>query len=55
MVLTWAAILLVLTVFCATYDGRNCEVPASGPFHWLLKGRRFVPSHGGRIACTEVK
>jgi hypothetical protein len=55
MVLTWGAILLALTGICAVYGGRNCEVPESGPFHWLLKGHKFVATHAGRIACREVK
>jgi hypothetical protein len=54
MVVTWAAILLVIVALSALYGGRNCEVPNSGPVHWLLKGRKFVPTHwkGG---CREVR
>jgi hypothetical protein len=55
MLLAWAAILALVIGFCAMYGGRNCEVPKSGPFHRLLDGHKFVPSHSAKFACTEVR
>lgn len=55
MILTWIGIISVLAAVCAAYGGRNCEVPTSGPFHWLLAGHKYVPTHGGKFACREVK
>lgn len=55
MVLAWIVIFSVVIGFCAAFDGRNCQVPKSGPFHWLLKGHTYVPTHSGRSACREVK
>jgi hypothetical protein len=55
MVLAWGAILSVLIGISVTYGGRNCEVPKNGPFHWLLEGHKYVPTHAGRFACREVK
>jgi hypothetical protein len=55
MVLAWVAILALVVGVCAQYGGRNCEVPKSGPFHWLLKGRHYVPRTAGRYACSQVK
>lgn len=55
MILTWAVILAVIIGVCALYGGRNCQVPDSGPFHRLLAGHKFVPTHAGRYACREVK
>ena len=55
MVLAWGAILSVLIGIAAIDGGRNCEVPKSGPFHRLLAGHKYVPTHSGRFACREVK
>ena len=55
MALAWAAILALVVGVCAEYGGRNCEVPKSGPFHWLLNGRHYVAAHAGKIACRRVK
>lgn len=55
MVVTWGAILAVLIGLGALAGGRNCEVPKSGPFHWLLKGHRYVPTHSRYNACRQVK
>ena len=55
MVATWAVIIAVLVALAAVAGGRNCQVPKRGPFHWLLKGRRYVPTHSRYFACMEVK
>lgn len=55
MALAWAAILALVVGVCAEYGGRDCEVPKSGPFHWLLDGRHYVAAHAGKIACRRVK
>jgi hypothetical protein len=55
MVLAWGAILAVVIGVAALDGGRNCEVPESGPFHWLLKGRHYVATSSVRYACREVK
>ena len=55
MILAWAAILAGVIAFAALDGGRNCQVPKSGPFHWLLKGEAFVPTHAGRYRCKQVK
>jgi hypothetical protein len=54
MVLAWGAIIAAIVGIAAVDGGRNCEVPRSGPFHWLLDGRMYVASHSRRFACTEV-
>jgi hypothetical protein len=54
MAVAWVAILSVLIGIGVT-GGRNCEVPKSGPFHWLLEGHKYVPTRAGRFACREVK
>jgi len=53
--LAWGVILTVVIGVCAVGGGRHCQVPQSGLFHRLLKGRRFVETHAGRWACQEVK
>ena len=55
MVFAWAAILLVLIGIAVLAGGPHCEVPKSGPLHWLLEGRKFVPTHSRYSACREVK
>lgn len=55
MVVAWGAILALVIGFAAIDGGRNCEVPQSGLFHWLLGGHEYVPTHAGRFACREVK
>jgi hypothetical protein len=55
MIVAWAVILIVITGVCAVWGGRNCQVPQSGPFHRLLAGHKFVPTHVGKYACIEVK
>ena len=55
MVLAWAAILVVVIGFAALDGGRNCQLPKSGPFHWLMKGEVFIPTQTGRYRCKQVK
>jgi hypothetical protein len=55
MLLTWGGILALVIGFAAIDGGRNCEVPKSGPFHWLMKGEKYVPTHAGRFRCRQVK
>jgi len=54
MVLAWGAIIALIVGLAAVDGGRNCQVPNSGPFHWLLEGRKYVPSHRVKFACVEV-
>lgn len=54
MVVTWCAVIAVLIGVSAMAGGRHCAVPKRGPFHWLLKNRKFVPTHS-RMGCREVK
>jgi hypothetical protein len=58
MVFLWAAVLAIVVGVTALYGGRNCQVPKSGPFHWLLKNERFVPTGSTSFrsfACRRVK
>jgi hypothetical protein len=55
MVVAWGAILAFIIGISAAFGGRNCEVPKSGPFHWMLAGHHYVARHAGRYACTEVR
>ena len=55
MVVAWGIILAVVIGVAAGDGGRNCEVPKSGPFHRLLAGHSYVPTHAGKFACREVK
>ena len=44
--------------FAALDGGRNCQVPRSGPFHWLLQGHKFVATRARtwRIpACRQLR
>jgi len=36
--LVWGALLAAVLIF-AGMSGRNCELPKSGIFHWLLQDR----------------
>jgi hypothetical protein len=54
MVLAWGAIIALIVGLAAVDGGRNCQVPKSGPFHRLLEGRNYVPSHRVTFACVEV-
>ena len=54
----WGAFLAVLIGVAAVDGGRNCEVPKSGPFHWLLAGHKYVATDSTsyrRAACMRVK
>lgn len=54
---TWIAILTLVIGTAALYGGHYCEVPKSGPFHWLLKDHKFVPTHSRSFrspACRKV-
>jgi hypothetical protein len=55
MVITWGAILAVIIGIAAIGGGRNCEVPKSGPFHWILKDHEYVPTQSRTFACRKVK
>ena len=57
MILAWLAIFGIVLAISFAYGGRNCEVPKSGPFHWLLRDHKYVPTHahGRAFACREVK
>jgi len=55
MVATWAIILAVLVGVVALAGGQNCEVPKTGALHWLLKDRKYVPTHSRYFACRQVK
>ena len=57
MVLAWVAILSVMIGIGVIAGGRNCEVPKSGPFHWLLKGHKYEVISGAHrgFSCREVK
>lgn len=55
MFMVWGGILAALIGIAAIEGAHNCEVPKSDPFRWLLKGRTFVPTTSGKIACREVK
>lgn len=55
MVVAWVAILSVVVGVCAMYGGHDCKAPKSGPFDYLLHGRKFVPSKSWRSGgCIEV-
>jgi hypothetical protein len=54
----WGAFLATLIGVTAVEGGRHCQVPSSGPFHWLLKGHVYIQTHATywRLpACREVK
>lgn len=54
----WIAILVLVTGAAALYGGRHCNVPKSGPFHWILKNQKFVPTHSRSfrgLACRRVQ
>jgi hypothetical protein len=53
--LAWGVILASMIGAASLYGGRNCEVPKNGPFHRLLAGHKYVPTHAGKFACREVK
>jgi hypothetical protein len=53
-VLAWGAFLVILIGFCALFGGRNCVVPKSGPFHWLLGNQKYYRT-SGRYACEKVR
>jgi hypothetical protein len=55
IILVWVAILSVIIGACVIYGGSNCEVPKSGPFHWLLKSEKFIPAHSRYVACRRVQ
>lgn len=40
--LAWGAVLFVVIGVAAAAGGRDCEVPKSGPFHWLMSGHEYV-------------
>jgi hypothetical protein len=42
MILAWLVIISVVVGVSAIWGGRDCEVPKSGPFHWLMSGHPFV-------------
>ena len=58
MILGWIAILAVVVGVSVLYGGRDCQVPKSGPFHFLMKGQEYVStgSHSFHFAaCRRVK
>lgn len=55
MVFLWLAILSIIVGVSALWGGRDCQVPKSGPFHWLFKGHEFVATGNSREACRMVK
>lgn len=57
MFFTWIGIILAFAAICAVYGGQNCEVPKSGPFHWLLSHRvvqRFAEASRYSV-CHEIR
>lgn len=55
--LAWSAIFACIIAFCALFGGRDCEVPKSGPFHWLLSGHPYVQRFAmsdRRTTCRET-
>jgi hypothetical protein len=55
MVVAWVVTLSLIIGVCAIYGGRNCTAPNRGPFAWLMKGEKFVPTHSRYGACKRVK
>jgi hypothetical protein len=56
--LAWGVFLVALIGTAAAAGGRKCEIPKSGPFHWLLQGHQYVETHSKswRVpACVRVK
>ncbi|MEQ7873045.1 hypothetical protein ABDK56_03445 [Sphingomonas sp. ASV193] len=54
MVAMWVAIVGAMIAVAVHEGGTDCDVPASGPFHWLMRGRHYVVAHAGRTGCVEV-
>jgi hypothetical protein len=56
--LAWGVFLVILIGIAALDGGRDCKVPKSGPFHRLLEGHKFAPTHvrsWRRFSCSELK
>jgi hypothetical protein len=54
MIVVWTLILALVIGVCVHYGAPDCGVPASGPFHRLLAGHEFVPTHW-RGGCRQVR
>lgn len=58
MVVAWAVIISVVICISAIFGGRDCEVPKSGPFHWLMSGhpyvQRFATAYSRNHACPKI-
>jgi hypothetical protein len=58
MAWAWAIIISVVVGLGAIYGGRDCEVPTSGPFHWLLSGhpyvQRFATAYQRHSTCRKI-
>lgn len=55
MILGWVAILAVIVGVSAVYGGRDCRVPASGPFHRLMQNEEWVPTHSHSFRSESCK
>lgn len=54
----WGVFLVALIGTAAADGGRHCEIPKSGPFHWLLSGQKYAETHSKSWrapACVRVK
>lgn len=52
----WGAILAGIITFAAIDGGRDCQLPTSGFFHWLLKNPILARnSLEGRIHCLPAR
>lgn len=53
-VIAWGAFLVILIGFCALFGGRDCVVPKTGPFHWLLGNQKYYYTGAARNACAKM-
>ena len=55
MALVWVAIFSVVIAVSLAWGGKDCQVPKTGPLHWLLKSHQFVATGSRWEACRKVK